>query len=50
MASVAWDLLATHLVGGASDPVLGVLAKVAEYVFVHLGARGKVDLAHHALF
>ena len=50
MACVTRHLLTAYHVSWACDPVLRVLAQVAEDVFVHLGAGWEVSLAHHALF
>ena len=49
VTSVSGDLLAADLMGRASNPVLGILARIAEHILVNLGLCGQISLTHHGL-
>ncbi len=50
VTGIARHLLTAHMMSWTRDPVLRVFARVTKYVFVHLRACWKIDMAHHALF
>ena len=49
VTSITWDLLATHVVGWACNPVFGEFALVSKDVLIHLGTSWQIYVAHHAL-